>query len=87
MIDNNINDNFNFAGNDNLTIDEIARIALKALDCEYMDIEYDSTKPDGQYRKDVDITKFKTLFPNFKFTNLEDGIRDVYHNLFIKTLD
>ena len=87
-IDEEIYDNFNIATKENISIDEIARIALKGCDAEHIEIEYDSTKPDGQYRKDVDITKLKTLFPSFENTKLEDGIRKVYTNIFknVKTL-
>lgn len=82
MVNKNINDNFNFACDNGLSIHEIAKVALKSLNCEHMKIEYDTTKPDGQYRKDVDITKFKSLFPDFKFTTLEDGIKEVYETVF-----
>lgn len=81
-IDEEIYDNFNVATKENISIDEIARIALKACDAEHIEIEYDSTKPDGQYRKDVDVTKFKGIFPEFENTKLEDGIRKVYTNVF-----
>ena len=84
MVDNNINKSFNVATQENISIDTIARIALKSLDCEHMSIEYDSTKPDGQYRKDVDTTKFINLFPDFKFIKLEDGIREVFEKVFLK---
>jgi GDP-L-fucose synthase len=82
IIDKDISGNFNVSTTENISIDTISRIALKALDCEYMCIEYDSTKPDGQYRKDVDTSKFIELFPDFKFTSLEDGIREVYQKKF-----
>lgn len=83
-IDEGIYDNFNVATRENISIDEIARIALKACGAEHIEIEYDSTKPDGQYRKDVDVIKFKELFPDFENTKLEDGIRKVYTNVFLK---
>ena len=83
-IDKGIYDNFNVATRENISIDEIARIALKACDAEHIEIEYDSTKPDGQYRKDVDVIKFKELFPDFENTKLEDGVRKVYTNVFLK---
>lgn len=82
IIDKDISGNFNVSTTENISIDTISRIALKALDCEYMGIEYDSTKPDGQYRKDVDTSKFIELFPDFKFTSLEEGIREVYQKNF-----
>jgi nucleoside-diphosphate-sugar epimerase len=43
-------------------------------------IVYDNTKPDGQYRKDVDSSKLISVMKDFKFTSLEEGIRRVYDN-------
>lgn len=35
---------------------------------------FDSSKPDGQYRKPSDTTKLKNYLPNFQWTPLEEGI-------------
>ena len=80
-LDDNIYENFNVATEQNVSIDEIARIALKACDAEHIDIEYDSTKPDGQYRKDVSINKLKTLIPGFSAISLYDGIKNTYSKI------
>ena len=80
IIDNNINLNMNIATDETYSIDEIANIALEACDALDLCIDYDKTKPNGQYRKDVSISKFKSVIPNFKFTNLKDGIKLVYQN-------
>lgn len=77
-IKEDITDNMNVVGDENLSIDEMARIALQACDAENLRIEYDSTKPNGQHRKDASNDKLKRLFPNFKFTNLHDGIKKIY---------
>lgn len=82
MIDLDIKENFNVAVEENLSINDIALSALDALGCSHFSIEYDQTKPDGQYRKDVDITKFKTLFPDFKFSNLKESIKEIYETNF-----
>ena len=37
---------------------------------------FDSSKPDGQYRKPSDNSKLKSMFPDFEFTKVEDGIRN-----------
>jgi GDP-L-fucose synthase len=37
-------------------------------------IIFDSTKPDGQYRKPSDTSKLKNHLPRFEWTPLEDGI-------------
>lgn len=82
MIENGIYENFNIAFPDNLTINDIAHIALDALNLNHISIEYDGSKPDGQYRKDVSIDKFKQYFPNFSFTPLSTGIKEVYDTVF-----
>ena len=80
MIDNDIVDNFNVAPDHVYTIKELAEIGVKACGKKHLEIIYDNTKPDGQYRKDVDSSKLLSILDNFKFTPLEDGIRRVYDN-------
>lgn len=78
MIDNDITDSFNLATEENITINEIAHIALKATNSEHLKIEYDITKPNGQFRKDLSIKKLKLIIPDYKFIELEDGIKNYY---------
>jgi len=78
IIDNDITESFNLSTEENISIDDITKIALKSTNSGHLSIRYDSTKPNGQYRKDLSIMKFKKLIPNYKFINLEDGIRDFY---------
>jgi GDP-L-fucose synthase len=80
MIDNDIVDNFNVAPNFNYSIEEMTKIGLKACDKEDLKIIYDNTKPDGQYRKDIDSSKLLSVLKGFEFTPLEEGIRRVYDN-------
>ena len=80
MIDNDIVDNFNVAPNFNYSIEEMTKIGLKACDKEDLKIVYDNTKPDGQYRKDIDSSKLLSVLKGFEFTPLEEGIRRVYDN-------
>lgn len=82
MVKDDLYENFNIASPDNLTIHDIARVALDSLGLNHFEIEYDNTMPDGQYRKDVCINKFKSYFPNFQFTSLSDGIKEVYAAVF-----
>lgn len=77
-ISEDIYDNFNVATEQNISIDDIAKIALEACDATHLSIEYDSSKPDGQFRKDVSIEKMKKIFPNFKTIPLYDGIKKSY---------
>jgi GDP-L-fucose synthase len=80
-LDDDIYDNFNVATEENISINDIAKIALKACGAEHMDIEYDVTKPDGQYRKDVSIDKLKTVIPDFLAIPLFDGIKKTYDKI------
>ena len=80
VIENNIVDNFNVAPDYVYSIHEMAEIAIKACDKSHLEITYDGTKPDGQYRKDVDSSKLLSVLGDFKFTSLEEGIRRVYDN-------
>jgi GDP-L-fucose synthase len=40
------------------------------------EIVFDSTKPDGQYRKPSDNSKLKKYLPDYKFTSFDDGIKE-----------
>ena len=68
----------NIATKENYSVDHIAKIALKACDAEDMQIKYDKTKPNGQMRKDIDISNFKFFFSQFEPIKLEEGIKEIY---------
>lgn len=78
ILDNNIYDNLNMGTPENYSIDQIAKIALNITGNAHMDILYDTTKPNGQYRKDISNDVIK-IIPNFKFTKLEDGLKEIYN--------
>lgn len=80
-------ENFNVASPENLSIDGIARMALKVTGNGHMEIRYDRSKPNGQYRKDVDCSKLKELFPEHECIRLEDGIKRVYNSISSQTLE
>jgi GDP-L-fucose synthase len=40
------------------------------------EVMYDSTKPDGQFRKPSDNSKIKHYLPNFKFTPIYEGLKE-----------
>ena len=79
-IDNKITENFNVATNENYSVEKIAKLALKACNFKEAKIFFDKNMPNGQMRKDIDISKLKKLFPKFKPTKLIDGIKQVYIN-------
>ena len=57
---------------------KIAKVALKACDGENLSIVYNASKPNGQFRKDVNTQIFNNTFPDFKFTSLENGVKNIY---------
>jgi len=81
IIDNNINENFNVGLEENLTIDEIVQLALKVTNSKHLNIKYNSSQPNGQLRKDISMNKFKQIFPKFKFTSYNKGIKKTYKSL------
>jgi GDP-L-fucose synthase len=87
-IENDINESFNVATDDNLSIRQIAEIALKACGLENFELKFDNSSPDGQFRKDVSNKKMREHFPDFKFTPLDEGIKKVHtfykeHNIIL----
>ena len=78
-VEENVYESMNVAIEENLTIHKMAETALKAMDAEHLEIKFDSSKPDGQYRKDVSIEKLKKQFPDWKATSLEEGIKRTYN--------
>lgn len=80
IIDRDITESFNVVPNMNISINDIALTALKATNSERLKIVYDTTKPNGQYRKDLDNGKLRMTIPNVRFTSLEDGLREYYKN-------
>jgi GDP-L-fucose synthase len=39
-------------------------------------VTFDTSKPDGQFRKPSDNSKIKTYLPDFKFTSLYNGLKE-----------
>ena len=81
MLDNDIVENFNTAPKEVYTINEIANIAKKSCLKENLVVNYDKTKHDGQFRKDVDSSKLLSVLGDFKFTSLKDGIELTYFKI------
>ena len=80
MIDNNIVENFNVAPTYVYSIEEMTKIGMESCGKGDLEIVYDNTKPDGQYRKDVDSSKLISVMEGFEFISLEEGIKRVYDN-------
>jgi GDP-L-fucose synthase len=70
---------YNVATPENKSILEIAQIALKACDAEDLILNFDRSKPDGQFRKDASYKKFLDKYSNFQYTSLFEGIKKIYN--------
>jgi len=80
VIDKDIVESFNVACPENYSIHELAVKALGSLNKDYY-INYNNSKLDGQYRKDVSSERMKNLLPDFKFTPFTEGIKKVYDKI------
>jgi len=49
-------------------------------------VVFDTTKPEGQFRKPSDNSKLKSYLPDFEFTPIEQGIKETV-NWFIENYD
>lgn len=79
-VDNDITDNFNVANDEIYTIDEMVNIGINVTNSSHLKIVYDTSKPNGQYRKDVSNKKLKEIYPNIKFIKLSEGIKKIYYD-------
>jgi len=77
-LENDIYENMNVATEENLSIKQMAEIALDACGANNLTIHFDSAYPDGQYRKDVSIDLLKRTIPDFAAIELHAGIKQTY---------
>ena len=59
-----------------MSIADIAKIAITVYNNK-LKIRYDSSKPNGQYRKDAIPLSFSQI-KDFKFKTLKQGIGEIY---------
>jgi len=65
--------------NDNeYTIKHIVNSIAKVMEIGQANIEWDTTKSDGCMKKTVTNKKFRNIYPNFKFTHINDGLEYTY---------
>jgi len=60
---------------DEVSIRDVAYLVAKAMNFQG-NITFDTTRADGQYKKTADNSKLKRLYPDFKFTPLEQAIQE-----------
>ena len=57
-----------------MSIGDVAKLIAQHFD--YLEqMEFDSSFSDGQYKKTADNSKLKSLYPDFKFTSMEEGLK------------
>ena len=65
----------NIAQNFGLSVKELVQIINQRFDNKF-EIKWDHSMPDGAPKKVMDDTRFKKVFPGFKFTDFADGISE-----------
>ena len=68
-----------------VSIREVVNIITEIMDFNG-DVLFDTSKPDGQFRKPSDNIKLKNYLPDFKFTSLYDGLNETIKT-FIKNYE
>ena len=64
-----------FTTGDEISIKDLVDIIVQCVGFKGK-VVFDTNKPEGQFRKPADNTKLLTLFPEFKFTSVEDGLKE-----------
>jgi GDP-L-fucose synthase len=64
-----------FSTSNEISIKDLVDLLVKEFEFKGKVI-FDTSKPDGQYRKPSDNSKLKSYLPNFQFTSIEDGIKE-----------
>lgn len=79
MVREDITESFNVCVPDNPTVEEIARVALRATGSNHLELRFTGDRlENGQMRKDISNARMMRLMPDFRFTPLEAGIQAVY---------
>ncbi len=62
-----------FSSGVEISIRELVEIVAEKMNFKKK-IIFDSSKPDGQFRKPSDTTKLRSYYPDFEFTSIETGV-------------
>jgi len=74
-------DNYNeiepiiFTNSQEISIMNLVDLLVKEFNFKGV-VKFDSSKPDGQFRKPSDNSKLKSYLPDFNFTSIEDGLKE-----------
>lgn len=58
-----------------ISIADIAKAVHNGMQCE-QELVFDTTKADGQFKKTADNSKLMKLYPEFRFTPMEQALRE-----------
>ena len=84
-------DNYNesepiiFGNSEEISIEDLVDLLVKEFNFKG-NVIFDKSKPDGQFRKPSDNSKLKTYLPDFKFTPIEEGLKETI-NWFIENYE
>ena len=71
---------------DEISIRDAVMNICSALDYPFENLQFDTTKSDGQYKKTVSNEKIVKLLPDFKFTPFDEAIKETC-DWFVKNFD
>jgi GDP-L-fucose synthase len=74
-----------FTNSNEISIADLVDLLVKEFNFKG-NVKFDSTKPDGQFRKPSDNSKLKSYLPDFQFTPIEIGIKETV-NWFIENYE
>ena len=60
---------------DEVSIGDVAKYVAEAMDFQG-NVVQDSSKADGQFKKTASNKKLMSLYPEFKFTSIQDGLKE-----------
>jgi len=67
-----------FSTSNEISIMDLVDLLVKEFEFKGRVI-FDTSKPDGQFRKPSDNSKLKSYLPDFEFTSIEEGIRETVY--------
>tara|TARA_R110002020_G_scaffold68611_4_gene179470 strand:+ start:13898 stop:14800 length:903 start_codon:yes stop_codon:yes gene_type:complete len=64
-----------FSTSQEISIRDLVGLIVESMDFKG-EVVFDTTKPEGQFRKPADNSKLKSYLPDFEFTSIEEGIKE-----------
>jgi GDP-L-fucose synthase len=70
------NELVNVGSGNGIMIRDFAKMICQEIDYDFTQIKYDTTKPTGARSKYFDLTKMKTMYPEFKERDIRVGLKE-----------